>query len=210
MITTVEQSVTTTTTADLFERYAAAWADHDVDRIMAMHGADSEFHLHDGRPRCTGHEAVRAAFEEIFELFPDIRMDQVRLTISGDLVAFEYMVVATPRGAASPISFEVADIIEVGDGLVQRKDTYLDSAALGAPRSRRGGQTAHRACPGFGPLGRVSVYLRCRRATPDRHTCRPRRAVSLGRVRLVLHSDTRTPHLHVGRWPAAPVAIATP
>lgn len=134
MSTTVEQSATTTTTAELFERYAAAWADHDVDRIMSMHGADSEFHLHDGRPRAMGHDAVRSAFEEIFELFGDIRMDQVRLTVSGELVAFEYVVVATPPGTDSSISFEVADVIEVRDGLVQRKDTYLDSAAL-APGS---------------------------------------------------------------------------
>lgn len=113
-----------------FERYGEAWAARDVDAIMTMHGEETAFHLHDGRPRAEGRAAVRAAFEAVFAGFPDLSAKEVRTVFAGDLVVFEYLATATPAGTTVPLTFEVADIIEFRNGVVLRKETYLDTAAL--------------------------------------------------------------------------------
>lgn len=126
---------TAVSTAEAMQRYAAAWADRDVDRIIALHAEDCAFQLHDGSPRAKGLEAVRAAFEAVFHEFPDLRAEELRTVVSGDLVAYEYLAVATPRGTTVTVTIEVVDVLELRDGLVARKDTYLDTATLAAQRA---------------------------------------------------------------------------
>jgi ketosteroid isomerase-like protein len=41
-------------TQELAARYGAAWAEHDLDAIMAMHTDDTVFHLHEGQRACHG------------------------------------------------------------------------------------------------------------------------------------------------------------
>ena len=47
---------------ELAVRYGAAWAEHDLDAIMAMHTEDAVFHLHGGGEPAVGRVAVREAF----------------------------------------------------------------------------------------------------------------------------------------------------
>lgn len=118
------------TMATTWAGYTAAWADHDIERIMSMHAESTAFQLHNGGPRAVGHAAVRQAFEAVFETFPDLRFQEVRTVVTGELVAYEYLATATPAGASTPVTLEVVDVLEFRAGLVTRKDTYLDSAAL--------------------------------------------------------------------------------
>ena len=47
---------------DLAVRYGAAWADREVDAIMALHTEDTVYHLHGGGEPAVGVAATREAF----------------------------------------------------------------------------------------------------------------------------------------------------
>ncbi len=132
------------TTAELATRYGAAWNDHDLDAIMAMHAEGMVFHLHvDGFSEATTPEEVRAQFAYFFAAFPDLHFATTRLTVRDDLFVHEFVITGTlaepfPVGAevAHPgtprASFAGVDVIPCRDGKVVRKDTYLDGIALRA------------------------------------------------------------------------------
>ena len=61
------------------ERYFAAWAARDPDAIVALHTDDTRFWTHLGTGPVHGREAVRAAFAEIFEKFPDFSYEMYRV-----------------------------------------------------------------------------------------------------------------------------------
>lgn len=112
--------------SELFERYDDAWARHDLDAIVSMHSEDGVFHLHAASAPATGREAVRATFAAVLEQYPDLRFERRDLRFGDDFVVFEY--VMHVRG----VSIDAIDLFVVADGLVARKDTYLDATVLAA------------------------------------------------------------------------------
>ncbi len=128
---------TSTYIEQLAERYGAAWNAHELDEIMQMHAEDSVFELNMDGAEVKGVEAIRQAFAGIFALWPDIHFETRRLYALENLFVHEYTITATlaqplplggmvvqPNGEA--VRFNGVDVIPVEDGLVQRKDTYLD------------------------------------------------------------------------------------
>jgi steroid delta-isomerase-like uncharacterized protein len=114
-------------TEQIFERYAAAWEARDADAIAALHTEDSVFHLHTaGSEPARGREAVRAAFAEMFEQWPDLSFDVVSLHAGEDFWAVEWKV------RASAFEADLADVVTVADGLVKSKQSYLDALAVQA------------------------------------------------------------------------------
>jgi len=59
-------------------RYNAAWNDHDLDAILAMHAADMVFANHTAGESAQGDE-VRGHIAAIFESWPDIGFATRRL-----------------------------------------------------------------------------------------------------------------------------------
>jgi ketosteroid isomerase-like protein len=137
-------SVTPTTietTEEPADRYGEAWNSHDLDVIMAMHTDDTAFELHVLGGWVQGHEAVREAFAAFLTQWPDIHFERLRLHAGGEHWVQESRVTATlarplevdgrrvePTGAQ--MSFDAVDTIGLVDGLVARKDTYIDAVAL--------------------------------------------------------------------------------
>lgn len=131
-------------TAGLAERYGAAWNAHDLDAIMALHTADTVFHLHLlDSPEVTGRAAVRESFAGILALWPDIAFGTERLVLGGDFFVHQYVVTGTlaapmPFGAAlarpsgAAVHFAGIDVITVRAEQVHRKETYLDTAGAAA------------------------------------------------------------------------------
>ena len=115
-------------TQELAARYGAAWAKHDLDAILSMHTDDTVFHLHGFSEPATGLAAVRETIAATFARSPDLRFDKSRVYIGdGDFVS-EYQMSGTAEG--KPFACEGVDVIAVSDGLIARKDTYLDWAAM--------------------------------------------------------------------------------
>jgi steroid delta-isomerase-like uncharacterized protein len=114
--------------ADLLERYSAAWHAHDVDAIMALHTDDTIFHLHNGGAAAVGAEAVRQAFELVLALYPDLNARRVAVEIGASHAVAQSVMSATSAGRV--VDVDAVDVFRIVDGLISRKDTYLDTAVL--------------------------------------------------------------------------------
>ena len=115
-------------TEELAARYGAAWADHDLDAIMAMHTEDTVFHLHGGGDPAIGLVATREAFAAAMKQWPDIRFVRKRVHIGAGHFVSEYQMSASKDGW--PIVCDGVDVFTVEGGRVARKDTYLDWVAI--------------------------------------------------------------------------------
>ena len=105
-------------------RYSAAWAAHDPDAIVAMHTDDTVFHMHDVAEAATGRPAVRAAIDLLFQESPDLSFEPRRVHFGDDHFVSEYVVSGTASG--KPFACDGVDVFTLRDGLVARKDTYID------------------------------------------------------------------------------------
>jgi hypothetical protein len=112
--------------SELFERYDEAWARKDLDAIVALHSEDGVFHLHMAAELATGREAVRATFAAVLAQYPDLRFERRDVRFGNDFIVFEYAM--HTRG----LSIDAIDLFVVAEGLVARKDTYLDATVLAA------------------------------------------------------------------------------
>ena len=114
---------------DLAIRYGTAWAARDVDAIIAMHTEDTVFHLHGGGEPAIGRAATRESIATVLAQWPEIRFERKRVYIGGGHFVSEYQMSATSAEGLLLVCDGV-DVFAVTDGLVARKDTYLDWPAL--------------------------------------------------------------------------------
>jgi len=112
-------------------RYFAAWERRDPDAIVALHTEDTRFWAHTGGEAVVGRTAVRAAFAELFDQLPDFGFEVYRVLYGPDFWILDWALTATIGG--EPIRFDALDVVNLApDGLVQRKDTFIDSAQMDA------------------------------------------------------------------------------
>lgn len=125
---------------DAIGRYNAAWNDHDLDAIMAMHAEDMVFENHTAGESAQG-DAARDHIASIFDTWPDIEFETRRLYVRDGLVVQEWTARATQsstmrRGdlVAEPtgrrVEWRGIDVIPFEDGLIKRKDVYSDSVSI--------------------------------------------------------------------------------
>jgi len=127
---------------ELAVRYGEAWNSQDLDAIMNLHTDDSVFVAHAaGSEPCEGREAVRQAFAGYLALLPDINFAERALHVGDGHWVLESAMSGT---VAQPIEVEgealgtrgrriavdCVDVIEVRDGLVASKQTYIDSLEM--------------------------------------------------------------------------------
>jgi steroid delta-isomerase-like uncharacterized protein len=132
----------TTAIRMLAERYGEAWNRQDLDAIMDLHTEDCVFVAHAaGSVPAEGKEAVREAFAGYIALLPDINFAERALHVADDHWVLESTMSGTAAGSievdgeslgteGARVEVDCVDVIEVRDGLVASKQTYLDSLAL--------------------------------------------------------------------------------
>jgi steroid delta-isomerase-like uncharacterized protein len=132
----------TTAIRMLAERYGEAWNRQDLDAIMDLHTDDCVFAAHAaGSPPAAGKQAVREAFAGYLALLPDINFAERALHVGDDHWVLESSMTGTVEQAievegeqlgdrGARVQVDCVDVIEVRDGLVASKQTYLDSMAL--------------------------------------------------------------------------------
>lgn len=107
------------------ERYFAAWAARDVDAIAALHTADTRFCTHAGSDPVVGRADVKAAFAGIFEQFPQFSFEVYRVLYGADHWVLDWALIS------GDVRFDCLDVVNVSpDGLVARKDTFIDASQL--------------------------------------------------------------------------------
>ena len=130
-------------------RYGEAWNSQDLDRIMDLHTDDSVFVAHAaGSVPAEGKAAVREAFAGYLALLPDINFAERALHVGEDHWVLESTMSGTVAGSievdgqalgesGARIDVDCVDVIEVRDGLVASKQTYVDSLKM---QSQLGGE----------------------------------------------------------------------
>ncbi len=118
----------TSSIQDFATAYGQAWAQHDPDAIVAMHTPDTVFHQHGIGEPAVGSDAVREAITEVFALAPDLAFDPRRMHFGDDHFVSEYEMSGTAGGRS--FACDGVDVFTLRDGLVARKDTYVDLAGL--------------------------------------------------------------------------------
>lgn len=117
----------TTNASQLATSYGLAWATHDIDAIVALHTIDSLFHVHGLTDPAVGRIAIADAVAAMFREAPDLRFNTQRAHFGPDHMVFEYLMTGTTGG--SSFACDGVDVIAIKEGLVERKDTYLDLVA---------------------------------------------------------------------------------
>ena len=135
-------STTVTGIETLADRYGEAWNRQDLDAIVALHAPDGIFHLHvPGSEPVQGREAIRESFAGSLAQLPDVHCEPVRLRAGADFWVLESRMsgtVAAPievegqrlEAPGTRVEVDFVDVIAVADGLLARKDSYLDGLAF--------------------------------------------------------------------------------
>jgi uncharacterized protein (TIGR02246 family) len=132
-------STTATQIEELAGRYGDAWNSQDLDGIVAMHAPDGIFEFHaPGSAPVQGHDALREAFAGFLTQLPDIHFEPVRLRAGEDFWVLESRMsgtVSAPievedetiEAPGTRVEVDFLDVIAVSEGLLARKDSYLDT-----------------------------------------------------------------------------------
>jgi uncharacterized protein (TIGR02246 family) len=124
---------------ELAARYGDAWNSQDLDGIVALHAPDGVFQLHvPGSEPVTGRDAIGESFAGFLTQLPDIHFEPLRLRAGTDFWVLESRMsgtVAAPievdgatiEASGTRVEVDFLDVIAVADGLLARKDSYLDS-----------------------------------------------------------------------------------
>jgi steroid delta-isomerase-like uncharacterized protein len=121
--------------------YSDAWNRHDVAGILTMHTDDSVFENHSSGGVAVGKLAIRRLIEGVFATFPDLRFATRRAYFGDNVAVLEWTAHAThtnpiARGARTfpptgkTLSWKGMDVLPLRDGLITRKDVYVDSLSL--------------------------------------------------------------------------------
>lgn len=114
--------------AKIAERYAVAWKAHDVDAILALHAESSTFQAHGRTGTIRGLDALRVEFSQIFERYPQFRVEVHRLLLGDRHWTLDWTLTFQPPGKTRR-SVHALDVVEVDEnGLVTSKDTFFDFA----------------------------------------------------------------------------------
>jgi steroid delta-isomerase-like uncharacterized protein len=105
-------------------RYSRAWAERDADAILALHTDDTVFHMHGYAEPATGAAAVRVTIAALFDQSPDLRFEPRRAHFGEDHFVSEYELSGTIGGRS--FACEGVDVFTMRDGLIARKDSYID------------------------------------------------------------------------------------
>jgi steroid delta-isomerase-like uncharacterized protein len=140
-VTEATQTPPALTMNELFDAYGEAWGSRDADAIAAYHAEDGIFQLHaDGEP-VHGRDAIRETFGGFLAQWPDLTFTEqdshvgdwgwvVRWTMSGTLAESGEVVEGEAAEAGARFEVDAVDVIEVADGELTAKHTYVDSQVL--------------------------------------------------------------------------------
>ncbi|MGE0611790.1 MAG: nuclear transport factor 2 family protein [Hyphomicrobiales bacterium] len=111
----------------LLKRFAGAWNAHDADALMSMMTDDCVFLTAMGRdPHGTefrGRDAVRAAFQDVWRLFPDAQWLEDKHVVSGSRGFSEWTFHGTDLDGKRHVVRGI-DLFTLRDGKIVVKDTF--------------------------------------------------------------------------------------
>lgn len=114
-------------TADMLSAFSDAFNRHDADALMGFMTEDCVFDAAAGPEvygaRFVGRDAVRAAFEAVFQSFPDAHWGEGRHYVIGERGVSEWVFTGTHREGWR-IEAQGCDLFEFRDGLIAVKRAF--------------------------------------------------------------------------------------
>jgi steroid delta-isomerase-like uncharacterized protein len=118
---------TSDVTPEFLQAFADAWNRHDADALMSFMTDDCVFDASAGADvcgtRCVGREAVRAAYAEVWSVFPDATWNGARHFVHGDRGVSEWTFTGT-RADGSRVEVHGCDLFTFRDGKIAVKNSY--------------------------------------------------------------------------------------
>ena len=129
-------TVTAEVTVEDLQAFADAWNRHDVDALMTFMTEDCVFESSAGPDVCgtrySGRDAVRAAFAEVWNTFPDARWGNATHFVQGDRGVSEWTFTGT-RIDGGRVEVHGCDLFVFRDGKIALKNSYRKSRPLVTP-----------------------------------------------------------------------------
>ncbi|MEW5709250.1 MAG: nuclear transport factor 2 family protein [Pseudomonadota bacterium] len=114
-------------TTETLQAFAEAWNRHDIDALMTFMTDDCVFETASGPDACgtryEGREAVRAAFAQVWALFPDARWRNGRHFVCGDRGVSEWTFTGT-QADGTRIEVNGVDLFTFRDGKIAVKNAF--------------------------------------------------------------------------------------
>jgi steroid delta-isomerase-like uncharacterized protein len=112
---------------DLLDNFAKAWNRHDLNALMSMMSDDCVFEASGGPEqagkRHVGREAVRKAYQEVFDTYPDGKWENATHLIHGNLGISRWTFRGTMRDGKR-VEVNGVDFLTIRNGKIAIKDSY--------------------------------------------------------------------------------------
>jgi steroid delta-isomerase-like uncharacterized protein len=112
---------------DLLDRFAQAWNRHDVDALVSMMTEDGVYEASAGPAangeRFEGKAALGAAFQSIFDRFPDAHWGNARHFVSGNRGLSEWRFTGTTKDGVR-VEVDGCDVFTFRDGKIAVKNSF--------------------------------------------------------------------------------------
>lgn len=123
---------------EFLQAFADTWNRHDVDALMTFMTEDCVFEASAGPDVCgtryTGHEAVRAAFADVWATFPDAHWGNARHFIHGERGFSEWTFTGT-RADGARVEVSGCDLFTFRNGKIAVKNSFRKNRPpLGTPK----------------------------------------------------------------------------
>lgn len=123
-------------TIEVLQAFGDAWNRHDIDALMSFMTDDCVFESSAGPDVCgsryAGRDAVRAAYLDVWSVFPDAHWGNARHFIQGDRGVSEWTFTGTKTDGVR-VEVHGCDVFTFRGGKIAVKDSYrknrLDSVA---------------------------------------------------------------------------------
>jgi ketosteroid isomerase-like protein len=114
-------------TMALLDRFAEAWNTHDIEGLMACMAPECVFEASAGREvagtRHSGPDAVRRAYQAVFDAYPDGRWNEPRHFVAGDRAVSEWRFTGTMKDGTK-VEVNGCDVFTLKDGRIAIKNSY--------------------------------------------------------------------------------------
>ena len=125
-------------TPEVLQAFAEAWNRHDADALMSFMSDDCVFEASAGPDVCgsrfVGREAVRAAFVDVWAVFPDAHWGDARHVVIGDRGVSEWTFTGT-RTDGTRVEVHGCDLFTFRGGKIALKNSYRKNRLPpGSPR----------------------------------------------------------------------------
>lgn len=129
-------AATTTGIEAVYDHYVETFATKDPQRIVQNHAENGTFWLRTGGAPVQGRDAIAKTFAGFFANWPEFGFTVERTILAENHWILDWAITAVltgKDGTRHPVSIDALDIIDVdADGLVSRKDTWIDGGQLKA------------------------------------------------------------------------------